>query len=102
MRYLIDFEDELIRKGMFELVFPLGNSTEHYLTNIQKLLYSNLLLAQWQKYQAVHGRQHGIEILENLCKKNFHIASTYKAKLVNQNINNVTSDLKLNKLGISC
>lgn len=101
MRYLIEFEDELIRKGLFKLVFPLGDSTEHYLKNIRKPLYSNLLLTQWQKYQAINGRQKGIKILEDLCKENFHIANNFESTLIDQNKNNnEASDLKLNKLGI--
>lgn len=105
VRYLIEFEDELIRKGSFELVFPLGNATEHYLNNIRKPIYSNLLLTDWQKYQTKYGRQKGIEILEQFCREGYHISRNFlfesksdteqKAK---SNINSANV-LKLNKLG---
>uniref|UniRef100_A0A914DT35 Tubulin polyglutamylase TTLL4 n=1 Tax=Acrobeloides nanus TaxID=290746 RepID=A0A914DT35_9BILA len=73
VRCLIDFEDELVRKGGFELLFPLGEETEHYLHVINSQLYSNLLLTTWQNKQA-KDRQHGIENLEKLCHEGYHLA----------------------------
>lgn len=74
VRCLVEFEDELARSGGFELVYPLGESTEHYLYDMRSPIYSNLLLTEWQKYQQ-NDRRSGIEVLERFCSDGFHIAA---------------------------
>ncbi|KAH7698852.1 tubulin-tyrosine ligase [Aphelenchoides avenae] len=77
VRCLIEFEDELVRRGAFELVYPLGPATYQYLTYINKQTYFNLLLSEWQRFQ-VDGRQAGVGILEKFCADSYHIAQPEK------------------------
>lgn len=73
VRCLVEFEDEYVRRGGFDLIYPLGKSTECYLTHMRSPAYFNLLLSEWQKIQK-GDRQKGIEILEAKCFSGYHIA----------------------------
>ncbi|KAI1721209.1 tubulin-tyrosine ligase family domain-containing protein [Ditylenchus destructor] len=73
VRCLVEFEDEYVRRGNFELIFPLGKPTENYLTHSRSPTYFNLLLSEWQNFQRPN-RQKGIDILELKCFSGYHIA----------------------------
>lgn len=70
-------QDELVRRGGFQLIFPLGQESQRYLKYIDRQAYFNLLLFEWQRYQA-DGRKPGRELLEKLCAEGYHIAQPEK------------------------
>ncbi|VDK72366.1 unnamed protein product [Onchocerca ochengi] len=75
-RILIEFEDELDRSSNFDLIFPTAETIDYVKYYNNPLIYSNLLLAQWQVEQKARGREVGIRILEDISSKNEHFAST--------------------------
>ncbi|XP_077553749.1 tubulin monoglutamylase TTLL4-like [Haemaphysalis longicornis] len=73
VRVLVQSEDELCRRGAFQRVFPCaqphqGPPLPHHRR------YYNLLLAAWERRFA-HQRHKGIEWLQRLCAKGFHLMS---------------------------
>ncbi|KAM3724823.1 Tubulin polyglutamylase ttll-4 [Dirofilaria immitis] len=55
-RILIEFEDELDRSSNFDLIFPTAGTIDYVKYYNSPLIYSNLLLAQWQVEQEARGR----------------------------------------------
>lgn len=92
MRILIEFEDEWERRGSFELLYPLGDDSSNSMLNAMRdPLYSNLLLAAWQRvYSTDEKTRHeaGIRILEEYCAKALHL--TVIAEDANGEDNNAT------------
>lgn len=71
IRTLVDFEDELCRCGNFKLIFPTVDNMGYMKYYNEPLLYSNLLLMQWQ-FEQNGDRNIGIERLEEMCKRGDH------------------------------
>uniref|UniRef100_A0A0N5A8K9 Tubulin polyglutamylase ttll-4 n=1 Tax=Syphacia muris TaxID=451379 RepID=A0A0N5A8K9_9BILA len=72
IRTLVDFEDEFNRAGDFELIFPTVEH-EKYWKYFNEILYSNMLLMQWQKAYS-NDRTKGRNRLNLLCKEHKHQA----------------------------
>lgn len=72
-RTLVDFEDELSRADNFDLIFPTADNVG-YMKYYNEPIYSNLLLMQWQLEQVDCGRQKGIQILEEICRRGGHMS----------------------------
>ncbi|KAL9924942.1 tubulin tyrosine ligase-like 4B isoform 2-T6 [Glossina fuscipes fuscipes] len=71
VRCLIASEDELARCKPLERIFPTAN-THVYLNFVDNPRYYNRLLDAWETRYG-HCREHGIELLANLCKENYHL-----------------------------
>ncbi|CAJ0931373.1 unnamed protein product, partial [Mesorhabditis belari] len=69
VRILCEFEDEYARKGDFRLLFP-SSTTVELQQYFPEVLYSNLLLQQWQILQD-DDRQIGIDRLEDYCRDGY-------------------------------
>lgn len=72
VRVLVQSEDELSRRGSFERVFPGGRHGDTTLLAHRR--YYNLLLAAWER-RFRHQRHKGVEWLQRLCAKGFHLMS---------------------------
>ncbi|MFH4980664.1 hypothetical protein AB6A40_007373 [Gnathostoma spinigerum] len=72
VRTLIDFEDELTRRGGFQLIFPTVENLG-YMKYFNDPIYSNLLLMQWQIEQGKgEDRSAGRQHLEEICCRHGH------------------------------
>ncbi|XP_069472972.1 tubulin monoglutamylase TTLL4 isoform X2 [Ambystoma mexicanum] len=70
VRTLVETEDEYLRRGQFERVFPSAFSGRYH-RFFEQPRYLNILLNQWeQKYR--DDREKGLELLKNFCQKGFH------------------------------
>lgn len=79
VRVLVQSEDELCRRGAFERVFPGGSGHQgreggEWASLPHHRRYYNRLLAAWERRFA-HQRHKGIEWLQRLCAKGFHLMS---------------------------
>lgn len=72
VRVLVQSEDELSRCGSFKRVFPGGRHGD--VTLLAHRRYYNLLLAAWERRYG-HQRHKGVEWLQRLCAKGFHLMS---------------------------
>uniref|UniRef100_A0A131Z147 Tubulin polyglutamylase TTLL4 n=1 Tax=Rhipicephalus appendiculatus TaxID=34631 RepID=A0A131Z147_RHIAP len=72
VRVLVQSEDELSRCGSFKRVFPGGRHGD--VTLLAHRRYYNLLLAAWER-RFGHQRHKGVEWLQRLCAKGFHLTS---------------------------
>ncbi|XP_071196824.1 tubulin monoglutamylase TTLL4 isoform X2 [Salvelinus alpinus] len=71
VRVLAETEDELIRKGEFERVFP-SHCSSRYLRFFKQTRYLNILLNQWEtKYG--QNRREGVSVLRAFCQKGVHL-----------------------------
>jgi hypothetical protein len=70
---LVEFEDEFVRRGGFELVYPVAVGTFKFLHCMRSPLYSNLLLAHWQRLTA-EKKLAKMKHLEELCSNGVHIS----------------------------
>ncbi|KAK8764216.1 hypothetical protein V5799_033178 [Amblyomma americanum] len=72
VRVLVQSEDELSRQGSFKRVFPGGHHSDVSLLAHRR--YYNLLLAAWERRFGLQ-RHKGVEWLQRLCAKGFHLMS---------------------------
>lgn len=74
VRVLVQSEDELCRRGAFQRVFPAPPHRLRHQGSPHQRRYYNLLLAAWER-RFSHQRHKGIERLQRLCAKGFHLLS---------------------------
>ncbi|KAF8359016.1 ttll-4, partial [Pristionchus pacificus] len=67
VRLLVEFEDEMDRKGDFRLLFPTKDTVK-YMKYFIDVPYGTLLLQRWQLEQK-RGRTEGVARLERLCRE---------------------------------
>ncbi|KAJ8383942.1 hypothetical protein AAFF_G00213110 [Aldrovandia affinis] len=75
VRALTETEDELLRQGDFERVFPSATSSR-YLRFFENPRYLNILLDQWEHKYPGTNRIKGINLLRILCQKGVHLGIT--------------------------
>ncbi|KAL3116117.1 hypothetical protein niasHT_007417 [Heterodera trifolii] len=74
LRILVEFEDELSRRGAFVLIYPSADAHSLFFLRCMKSpLYSNLLLSKWQSLKTDE-RARGICRLREQCSFGMHIA----------------------------
>jgi hypothetical protein len=72
LRYLIDFEDEYVLRGNFELIYPVPETIADYLPCIEPT-YANLLLTAWTSLSAKE-REIGIERVKSMAAMSSHLS----------------------------
>jgi hypothetical protein len=72
LRYLIDFEDEHVLRGHFELIYPAPETIADYLPCIEPT-YANLLLTAWTSLSAKE-REIGIERVKSMAAMSAHLS----------------------------
>uniref|UniRef100_A0A183CKX1 Thioredoxin domain-containing protein n=1 Tax=Globodera pallida TaxID=36090 RepID=A0A183CKX1_GLOPA len=73
LRILVEFEDEISRRGAFRLVYPSDEHSMLFLRCMKSPLYSNLLLAKWNCLQTTDERARGVFRLREMCSLGLHI-----------------------------
>ncbi|KAJ0070186.1 hypothetical protein NL108_002508 [Boleophthalmus pectinirostris] len=73
VRVLAESEDELMRRGDFERIFP-SVSSSRYLRFFECPRYLNILLDQWEQ-RHWSNRTKGINLLMTLCQKGVHLGT---------------------------
>ncbi|KAK7913701.1 hypothetical protein WMY93_013912 [Mugilogobius chulae] len=79
VRILAESEDELMRKGEFERIFP-SPSSSRYLRFFECQRYLNILLDQWEQ-RHWSNRTKGIHLLRTLCQKGVHLGTNDSAHI---------------------
>lgn len=70
IRTLVETEDEYLRRGQFERVFPSPISGR-YLRFFEQPRYLNILLNQWEQKYRDH-KERGLELLKSFCHRGYH------------------------------
>jgi hypothetical protein len=72
LRYLMDFEDEYLLRGGFDLIFPSPDTVSNYLPHTEPT-YSQLLITAWVNLSADE-RKLGVERLKVMSESGAHLS----------------------------